>query len=76
MKVGKRINGRVGSESGATFVEYALLIGLVAVGVAVAVGLFGDRLVGFFTGGGDVIEGVETEMRQQDLSSPGSDVSR
>ena len=44
---GERVSGRVASlkeERGASAVEYALLVGLIAAAVVVAVGVFGNKL--------------------------------
>lgn len=47
---------RVKSDSGAQFMEYALLVGLIAVGVAVAVGIFSGALSDLFQGIADWIK--------------------
>ena len=49
---GERVSGRVASlkeERGASAVEYALLVGLIAAAVVLAVGVFGDKLNDLFT---------------------------
>ena len=49
---GERVSGRVTSlkeERGASAVEYALLVGLIAAAVVLAVGVFGDKLNDLFT---------------------------
>ena len=49
---GERVSGRVSSlkdEKGASAVEYALLVGLIAAAVVAAVALFGPKLNDLFT---------------------------
>jgi len=49
---GERVSGRVASlkeERGASAVEYALLVGLIAAAVVVAVKVFGTKLNDLFT---------------------------
>jgi pilus assembly protein Flp/PilA len=49
---GERVSGRVSSlkdEKGASAVEYALLVGLIAAAVVAAVALFSDKLNQLFT---------------------------
>ena len=48
------------AHKGATFIEYAMLAGLVAVVVAVAAMLFGDKLVDLFSTTGSKVEEVKT----------------
>ena len=44
-------------ERGATATEYALLVALIAVVIAVAVGFFGSQLSDFFHGIGTAVQG-------------------
>lgn len=67
----KRWNKRILGESGATFVEYALLIGLVAIGVAVAIAVFGDQLFGLFGSVGDRTEQVADGVDDATIDMPG-----
>jgi pilus assembly protein Flp/PilA len=49
---GDRVSGRIASlkeEKGASAVEYALLVGLIAAAVVAAVALFGPKLNALFT---------------------------
>jgi pilus assembly protein Flp/PilA len=49
---GERVSGRMTSlkeEKGASAVEYALLVGLIAAAVVAAVALFSDKLSALFT---------------------------
>ncbi len=52
----------------ATFVEYAMLAGLVAVIVAVAVMVFGKNLKNVFSDTADKVEQVDTKVKGADLS--------
>jgi Flp pilus assembly pilin Flp len=56
------------AHKGATFIEYAMLAGLVAVVVAVAAMLFGDKLVDLFSTTGTKVEEVKTGVRAADFS--------
>lgn len=48
----------VRDETGATAVEYALLVGLIAVVLIVGVGLFGTQLNAFFSALADWVAGI------------------
>ena len=52
---------------GATFIEYALLAGLVAIVVAVAVLAFGDKLKGTFSETGNKVDQVQEGVKAADL---------
>ena len=52
---------------GATFIEYALLAALVAIAVAAAALLFGDKLKGLFTSTGDQAESVAKDVKDVNL---------
>ena len=58
----QRLPGRpvaaVSDDTGATAVEYALLVGLIAVVLIVGVGLFGTQLNAFFTSLADWVSGI------------------
>ena len=58
---------KFGSRKGATFIEYALLAGLVAIVVAAAAMFFGDDLKQLFGGVGDQTESVTTGVKSVDL---------
>jgi len=64
------------ARKGATFIEYAMLAGLVAIVVAVAALFFGDELKKLFSATGEkttvVTEGVRGANLEVDLSTPGS----
>ena len=59
---------RMPRRSYATFVEYAMLAGLVAVIVAVAVMVFGKNLKNVFSDTADKVEQVDTKVKGADLS--------
>ena len=52
---------------GATFIEYALLAALVAIAVAAAALLFGDKLKGLFTETGNQAGNVAKDVKNVDL---------
>jgi pilus assembly protein Flp/PilA len=52
-----RLTGPSDTERGATATEYALLVGLIAVVIAVAVGFFGTQLSTFFHTIGTTVAG-------------------
>ncbi len=60
--------GRFGSRKGATFIEYALLAGLVAIVVAAAAMLFGDQLKELFTDTGKQAESVDKGVKSVKLT--------
>lgn len=60
---------KFGARKGATFIEYALLAGLVAVVVAAAAMFFGDDLRELFTQTGKQTEKVTEGVKNTDLSS-------
>ena len=53
---------------GATFIEYALLAGLVAIVVATAAVLFGDELKGFFKNTSDQTATLSSNVKSVDLT--------
>ena len=55
------------AHKGATFIEYAMLAGLVAVVVAVAAMLFGDKLSSLFSTTGSKVEQVNTGVGKADF---------
>lgn len=57
-----------GFRKGATFIEYALLAGLVAIVVATTAMLFGDKLKDLFSSTGDQTEKVSSEVKKVDLT--------
>ena len=60
---------KFGSRRGATFIEYALLAGLVAIVVAAAAMFFGDDLKQLFGATGSQTESVTTNVKSVDLTS-------
>ena len=60
---------KFGSREGATFIEYALLAGLVAIVVAAAAMFFGDDLKNLFGATGKQTENVTTSVQKVDLTS-------
>ncbi len=61
------------AHKGATFIEYAMLAGLVAVVVAVAAMLFGDKLRELFSTTGTKVEQVNTGVGKADFSDMKTD---
>ncbi|MEG2465706.1 MAG: Flp family type IVb pilin [Kiritimatiellia bacterium] len=57
------------NQSGATFIEYALLAGLVAIVVAVAAVFFGDELKGLFSATGEQTHNVTEGVKKADLKA-------
>jgi len=60
---------KFGSRKGATFIEYALLAGLVAIVVAAAAMFFGEDLRNLFTETGSQTEKVTEGVKNSDISS-------
>ena len=56
------------AHKGATFIEYAMLAGLVAVVVAVAALFFGDQLKALFTDTGKQTQKVDEGVKKADLT--------
>ena len=57
------------AHKGATFIEYAMLAGLVAVVVAVAAMFFGDELKSLFQTTGEKTEQVNQAVQKADLNA-------
>ena len=72
MKWHCRLLRRCVGESGATFMEYAMLAGLIAIGVAVGVSLFGDKLRALLAGAGDKTGKVTEGVKNADIHMPGA----
>ncbi len=60
---------KFGSRKGATFIEYALLAGLVAIVVAAAAMIFGDDLQKLFKTTGEKTESVQKGVDKVDLTT-------
>ena len=60
---------KFGAHKGATFIEYALLAGLVAIIVAAAAMFFGEDLRNLFTETGAQTEKVTEGVKNSDISS-------
>jgi len=58
---------KFGSRKGATFIEYALLAGLVAIVVAAAAMIFGEDLKELFGSTGDQTKNVSESVKKVDL---------
>ena len=56
------------ARKGATFIEYALLAGLVAIVVATAAVIFGDDIKGLFTSTAEQTKKVDDNVKKVDLS--------
>ena len=54
-------------ESGATFIEYALLAGLVAIVVAIGAAVFGTKLKTFFENTADQAKNIGTDVKNTKL---------
>lgn len=52
-------------EDGATAVEYALIAGLIALALITALGIFSDALSDFFTGIGDKLDAINTDINAE-----------
>ena len=61
-------NQKFRARKGATFIEYALLAGLVAIVVATAAVIFGDDLKGLFKSTADQTKSVDTQVQSVDLT--------
>ena len=55
------------ARKGATFIEYAMLAGLVAVVVAIAVVFFGDNIKSLFTSAGQKTHQIDKQISTVDL---------
>ena len=51
------VKDRLSSEKGATATEYSLLVGLIALGIVIGVGIFGTALNTWFTNLGGTVAG-------------------
>ena len=60
------------ARKGATFIEYAMLAGLVAVVVAVAALFFGDQIKALFKDTGDKVKQVDKGLENVDLTPKAS----
>ena len=67
---------KFGSRKGATFIEYALLAGLVAIVVAAAAMFFGDDLKKLFGATGEKTENVTTGVQSVNLDSTFKDANQ
>jgi len=56
------------ARKGATFIEYALLAGLVAIVVATAAVIFGDDIKNLFSSSADQTKTVTEEVKKVDLT--------
>ena len=56
------------ARKGATFIEYALLAGLVAIVVATAAVIFGDDLKGLFSSTAEKTQQVDEKVKNVDLT--------
>ncbi len=74
MKPWRKVLRSIAGESGATFIEYAMLAGLVAIVVAIAVAVFGKRIKGIFSNTADQAQTIETGVKGADIKGAfGSD---
>jgi len=64
----------VAGESGATFIEYAMLAGLIAIVVAIAVAALGKHLKGIISGTSTHATDVETGVSKANISGDFDDV--
>lgn len=63
------MNMKMNARKGATFIEYALLAGLVAIVVAVAAMLFGEKLKGLFKDTSTQVENVSSGVSAAGLKA-------
>lgn len=63
------MNMKMKARKGATFIEYALLAGLVAIVVAVAAMLFGGQLKALFMDTGDQVQNVSSGVKSAGLKA-------
>ena len=63
------MNTKFRARKGATFIEYALLAGLVAIVVAVAAMFFGDEIKGLFKDTGKQVNTVSSGVRDAGLNA-------
>lgn len=63
------MNMKMNARKGATFIEYALLAGLVAIVVAVAAMLFGEKLKALFTDTSTQVETVSSGVKSAGLKA-------
>ena len=61
-------NRKFGARKGATFIEYALLAGLVAIVVATAAVIFGDDIKSLFTSTAEQTKTVDEIVKTVDLT--------
>ena len=64
----------VAGESGATFIEYAMLAVLIAIVVAIAVAALGNHLKGIFSDTKEQASKVETSVKGANIDGDFSDV--
>ena len=63
----RRILRALAGESGATFIEYAMLAGLVAIVVAIAVAVFGKRIKQVFSNAASQTEKIESGVKSANI---------
>ncbi len=63
----RRILRALAGESGATFIEYAMLAGLVAIVVAIAVAVFGKRIKQVFSNTASQTEKIESGVKNANI---------
>ena len=61
-------NRKFGARKGATFIEYALLAGLVAIVVATGAVIFGDDIKSLFTSTAEQTKTVDENVKKVDLT--------
>ena len=66
----RRVLRKCVGESGATFMEYAFLAALIAVGLAVVWSVWGDKVAGLITSSGDKAEEVGDATSGADIHLP------
>ena len=70
----RRVLRTVIGESGATFIEYAMLAGLVAIVVAIAVAVFGKRIKQVFSNTASQTKAIEKGVSGAKIEGDFSDV--
>ena len=68
MKPWRRVLRSIAGESGATFIEYAMLAGLVAIVVAIAVAVFGKRIKEIFANTAEKANAIQNGVESSKIN--------
>jgi Flp pilus assembly pilin Flp len=72
----RRVLRTVAGESGATFIEYAMLAGLVAIVVAIAVAVFGKRIKEVFSQTATKMDKIQSGVNGANINGAFGDVNQ